>query len=194
VITPAGVLQLDGADVPFSGTVNFYRSNIVASGPGIYTRAGEDAHYLKYKAEFLYGKVTRIEETENRKEAALEFSEKNFGIPQPTPEERAEQKKRYAESLLGRTMCIWWGGDTAEGYTVKVVAESDQELVLQQENGKFEIMHRHSREHTLFDSYEDGKRDRDERKADWDRRKAEYEEKVAARNKAKRGDETASGV
>jgi hypothetical protein len=41
-----------------------------------------------------------MEETENRKEAALEFSEKNFGIPQPTPEERAEQKKRYGESAI----------------------------------------------------------------------------------------------
>jgi hypothetical protein len=194
VITPAGVLQLDGANVHFSGTVDFYWSNIVASGPGIYTHDGEDAHHLEYQALFIDGKVTRMEETENRKEPALAFSERDFGIPMLTPEERAEQEKRYAESLLGRTICIWWGGDSSEGYAARVVAESDKELVLQTEAGKFEIIHRHMRDHTFFDSYEDGKRDRDERKADWDRRKAEYEEKVAARNRAKRTDETADGV
>jgi len=194
VITPAGVLQLDGANVPFSGTVDFYWSNIVASGPGIYTHDGEDAHHLEYQALFIDGKVTRMEETENRKEAALAFSERDFGMPTLTPEERAEQKKRYAESLLGRTMCIWWGGDTTEGYAAKVVTESDKELVLQTENGKFEIIDRHSRDRTLFDSYEDGKRHRDDREADWDRRKAEYAAKLAARNSAKPDDETAGGA
>ena len=54
VITKDGVLNraLNDDETPltdFTGTVNFYGSNIVAYGPGTYTRDGEDAVSVEYR-------------------------------------------------------------------------------------------------------------------------------------------------
>src|SRR5579875_1775245 len=66
-ITTDGKLRRDsGPDDmgDFTGTVEFYTSNIVASGPGVYTRNGEDAESVGYRAVFVHGRVIELTEME----------------------------------------------------------------------------------------------------------------------------------
>jgi hypothetical protein len=164
----------------FTGSISFYTSNIVASGPGIYTADGEDAQHLEYLAVFVDGKISKITEIENRKEPALKV--RPFPMETRTPEEIERSKRRAAESLLGRKMCIWWGGDFRAPYRAAVVAENAKELVFQKEDGGFEIIGRFQRDNCFFDSHEDGEKHKEERAADWAKRKAEYQEELARRS------------
>jgi hypothetical protein len=161
----------------FTGSINFYTNNIVARGPGIYTRHGEDAQSLKYLCVFIDGKVSKITEIENRREPALKYRE--IIVDKPSHEEVERRRQRQAESLVGRKLCIWWGGDFREPYMAAVVAENSSELVFQKDDGRFEILDRSQRDHSFFDSREDGKKHKDARVAEWARRKAEYEEELA---------------
>jgi hypothetical protein len=179
-ITKDGLLQ---GKEHFTGSINFYTSNVVASGPGTYTRNGEDAQHLEYLAVFIDGKVSKITEIENRKEPALKY--RPTPVKTPTPEELEQTKQRRAESLIGRKMCIWWGGDFREPYMATVVAQNAKDLVFQKEDSGFEIIGRSQRDNCFFDSYEDGKKHKDERAADWARQKAEYDDELARRSAAK---------
>jgi hypothetical protein len=174
-ITKDGVLQ---GKEHFTGSINFYTNNIVA-GPGIYTADGEDAHHLEYLAVFVDGKISEITEIENRKEPALKY--RSMPSEMPTREEIERKKQRQAESLIGRKMCIWWGGDFRDPYMATVVAENPKELVFQKEDGGFEIVGRYQRDNCFFDSYEEGKKDKEERAASWAKRKQEYEDELARR-------------
>jgi hypothetical protein len=74
VITEDGRLEeSSGAEdrSDFTGTVVLGWSNVLASGPGVYTADGEGAHYLQYALTFVHGHVTRVQEMENRHEPAL---------------------------------------------------------------------------------------------------------------------------
>lgn len=55
----------------FVGRLNFYGSNVVASGPGVYTKNGEDAIWVEYEAVIVDGQLIRIKEVEYRVEPAL---------------------------------------------------------------------------------------------------------------------------
>jgi hypothetical protein len=78
-------------------------------------------------------------------------------------------------------MWLWWGGHKT-GYAVKVVAESEHQLVLQAEDDRFQILDRFSRDRILFDSQEDGLRYTNERAAEWERRRKEYDAAIQARS------------
>ncbi len=163
----------------FTGKIAIYWNNIVASGPGLYTRNGEDAHVLEYAITFVDGVARRVEEVKNEYEPALPFSK--FAHWQvPSEEEKQQREAREKEPLSGKTLWLWWGGHET-GYPVKVVAESSRQLVVQREDEQFEIVHRSARDTLLFDSQEDGKRYVDERKSAWNSRQQEYEEALAAR-------------
>jgi hypothetical protein len=170
-----GRLASNVEDLHVTVTLTFYTNNVVASGPGVYTRNGEDAQWIEYRATFVGGQLTTIEETENFREPALKWE------PQPWPEiseEEAEQiKQREEESLLGRTMCLWYGGN-ADGCMATVIAENERQLVMRHEDGAFELVDRWSRDITLFDSYEDAKRDKDERAANWQAQKQAYDDRI----------------
>ena len=84
----------------FTGKVNFYWGNIVASGPGIYTREGEDALSVEYDATFYDGKLTEITEVRNTRERAAKFTSTTF-YETETPEERQLSKERSQEKLIG---------------------------------------------------------------------------------------------
>lgn len=74
IVTADGKLvKENGRAEDFTGTVNFYTSNVVAMGPGIYTEDGEDARWLEYGADFTAGQLTAIREVENRTERAAKF-------------------------------------------------------------------------------------------------------------------------
>ena len=182
VITEDGRLEeSSGAEdrSDFTGTINLGWSNVLASGPGLYTAAGEDAHYLQYAVTFVDGRVVRVKEIENRHEPALEVSRS----PQwevPSEEEMRARRAREQEHLTGKKMWLWWGGQET-GYAVKVIAENNRQLVVQAEDERFEIVDRSSRDRTLFDSDEDGQRFNVERKAKWERERKEYEDAIRAR-------------
>src|SRR6266700_5125141 len=179
VITADGQLKGGPGEgvADFTGTVHFYTSNVVASGPGPYTRDGEDAQWVDYSAVFANGKLSEIKEIENRTERAAKHKPVTF--PALTVEDRKRIKQRRAELLTGRRQYVKWGGNESAGYEVTVIAENRKVWVVQAENGDFEIIDRLHRDSILFDSSEDSQAYDDERKADRDRRKLEYE---AAKN------------
>jgi hypothetical protein len=178
-ITAKGaLLDSSGETVDYTGAVNFYKNNVVCSGPGTYTRNGEPAHFLEYQALFEDGKLLSIRETENRKEPAVAVKYSHIGDEPPTREEIESARQSEEESLIGRTMYVWWGGRES-GYSVKVIAENGTHWVCQDENGKFEIIGRYQRGSTFFDSEEDGQRYNDKRKARWEQKRKAYEEQLA---------------
>ena len=178
-ITADGFLmEQSGEPSVFTGAVDMYWSNLVASGPGIYTRDGEDYRSVEYRVTFVSGKVTSIEETENKTQRAAKY--KPFHLDLPSEEERAATLARQQESLLGKTLFVQWGG--SEGYLAMVVAESDKELVVQKPDKRFEIIHRTDRDRIFFDSPEDAKRFNDEKSAEWERRRLEYEQEIAEKS------------
>lgn len=165
----------------FTGTIDLGWSNVVASGPGIYTADGENAVYLEYRVTFVNGVVASFLEVENRSEPA---AKRKVRVRVPgTPEEISRSDQRRSESLVGRAMCVWWGGDSSDGYPVTVVYETERELVCRNEHGKLELIGRYQRDNCLFDSYEDGKRHKDERKAAWDAERVDYEREIAGKTR-----------
>lgn len=160
----------------FTGTVNFYTSNVVASGPGAYTRNGEDAEQVEYCAVFVRGKLIEIIEVSHTQEPAIKREPIQYTAI--THSERKERDERENESLIGRTMCLWWGGG-GDGYLVKVIAENAKEWLVQAADGTFEQVGRYQRDNCFFDSYEDGKRDKDERQKRRDAERKAYEEAIA---------------
>lgn len=78
------------APFDYTGEVYFYTGNVVASGPGTYTRNGEDAYWIEYKAIFVHGRLTEVELIEYRSDPAQssEQSRKMFRTDFATREER----------------------------------------------------------------------------------------------------------
>ena len=163
----------------FTGTIHLRWSNVVASGPGLYTATGEDAHRLQYAVTFVQGGVVRVEELENQHEPALAFSQWPHR-EMPSEEESQARREREQERLTGRTMWLWWGGRET-GYPVTVLAENSRQLVVQDAHERFEIVDRSSRDRTLFDSEKDGQHFLEERKTKWERQRREYENALHSR-------------
>jgi len=81
-------------------------------------------------------------------------------------------------------MCLWWGGEDTNGYEVTVVAENQSHWVVECAAHGFEVLRRSDRDTLLFDSYEDGLRDKQERKARWEAERLEYEREIAGKTRA----------
>jgi hypothetical protein len=183
-------IQADGSIVEKSGkedlsdltaTIDLDWSNVVATGPGIYTKNGEDAQYLEYQVMFVHGKVAAITEVNNASERAAKV--KHRAWPEITPEDQKRIDERQSESLIGRGMWLWWGSldPDYKGDPVTVITENDREWLVQSADGEFEKVHRGQRDNCFFDSYEDGKRHKDERNAEWAAERAEYEAEISAK-------------
>lgn len=56
----------------YTGVVNMYWSNVVASGPGVYTANGEDAWHLEFAVTLHSGRVVEVRAVRNDRELALE--------------------------------------------------------------------------------------------------------------------------
>lgn len=190
-ITEDGQLEVlrwrEGGDVAetlehFTGEIVFYGSNWAASGPGQYTSDGNDLYSYEFKAVFTDGKLQSLVDVGRSVEPALDVREMPNLFTRPTPEESEARKQRVEESLMGREICVWWGGDTAEPYQAKVVAENTRNLVIESEQCGFEILHRSDRDRIFFDNQADGQAYKDYRKAEWDRRQKEFDTKIAAKN------------
>lgn len=173
----------------FTGVIEFYTNNICASGPGLYTRNGEDAQSVTYRATFVNSKLFEIKELENKSEPALKSRNFLEDFPKLSEAEYAKIKERENESLMGRTIYVLYGGRD-KGYLATVVAESPKQLCTSRaETGELEVIHRSSRDSIFFDSEADAFAHRDARKAAWEKRQQEYDDRTkeweAARKKDK---------
>lgn len=182
----------------YTGTIDIYASNVCCSGPGIYTREGEPAHYLEYSLTFVNGKVTETKELENRKQLAAPASlfHENFQKynPQCTEEDRKKRDEWRKESLVGRIMTLKYGGSGAIPYEVEVISENDKELVVRltkdqsvfsyEENlvaknkGDHEIVNRWQRGSTLFDSVEEAMAYEEKRKREWQEQEESFKKAI----------------
>ena len=184
-ITAEGLLREDDGEddrSTFTGTINFYTSNVTAQGPGIYTATGEDAVYVEYQALFIDGKVSEIKLVDLSRQRAAR-SDIHKPRPLPTKEEVVAMEARRGERLTGKTIYVRWGGQ-AEGYPAEVIAENDKDLVCQKKSGEFEIIPRFQRDNIFFDCQEDASKHEADRKAAWDAKRAEFEAAIAEPQKA----------
>lgn len=165
----------------FNGEITIYADNIVAIGPGTYTRDGEDARRLEYRLTFQDGMLVTAEQTVNSTERAAPVALLHkLDRPLPTPEEIEEINRIQSESLVGRTMYLKYGGFDSECNAVTVIAETENEWVIKDQHGNAAIVGRFSRDTTFFDSVEDAKTYDDERKARWKAKEEAYQEAISA--------------
>jgi hypothetical protein len=162
----------------FTGDVEFYSSNIVASGPGIYTQNGEDAASVRYSARFVAGRLVRIARTEYERTAGMEEKRLHYT---PTKEQAGVRRERLTESLLGRTIFVMRGESS---YAGRVVHENAKQIVIEGDSGA-EVLNRADRDRLFFDSLEDTKKYSDAKLRQWQFKKNEYD-RYAAEWKAKR--------
>lgn len=170
----------DGLDdrTDFTGTIRLAWSNVVAVGPGVYTADGEDAVSLEYQAVFVHGRLDELKEVSVQTEPAAKSQPLTKRAL--TPEQTKEMELRRAESLVGRTMYLWWGGKD-ECYPVKVVAENSLFWVAERPDKCFEIIRRMDRDRILFDSRNDGVLYLEKRKADWETKREEFEAEIRSK-------------
>lgn len=177
----------DGAfsEVGYTGIIEFYDSNVVGSGPALYTRDGEDSEWVEYKAVVERGYVTSLEQTEYKRQAAWPSSKQQEYWNRKNTVDKA--LARLAESnLVGQRLYIFWGGQD-KGYWVKVLLQNKRQLCVEHEaDSKFhrkeswELLDpRHAFGRTIWDDEEKALSARVAEKKIWDDAKAEYEQFIA---------------
>ena len=175
------ILSNGSFSVPgWTGILNFYTSNVVGSGPGIYTENGEDAEYLDCTAKIIDGKVIGDIQVERKSHKAWPVSK--MGLERtPTKGEVRDWQKRIAEKLTGKKLYVLWGGQDV-GYWVTVIAENRQQLCVCHEAdtkyrkaGEFELLDRRDRDRIFWDSKEQALGQRKAREQAWDSEKANFE-------------------
>jgi hypothetical protein len=163
----------------WTGTLNFYSSNVVGSGPGIYTTDGEDAEYLDCMAKIVDGKVSGDIQVQRRSHKAWPVSKMHI-LDKPTKQEVEQWRKRIAETLMGKRLYVLWGGQDI-GYWVTVIAENRKELCVRHEAdakyhkaGDFELLDRRDRDRIFWDSDTEALAHSKARKDNWEQEKAEF--------------------
>ena len=158
----------------FTGKINFYTSNICASGPGIYTRNGEDAISVDYVATFLNGKIIDVVE------ASLEVAP---ALPSHTNKVYRDYDDSYIDipEVLTRVYVMYGGQDI--GYYGKVEAICEKSICIKIEgdqkyhkNGDLEIVEKWQWGSTLFLNEEDALNHIQRRKDSWNKYKKIYED------------------
>jgi hypothetical protein len=164
----------------FTGEINFYTSNICASGPGIYTSNGDDAISVEYVAKFVNGKVIEITEM------ACEISP---ALPSKTNLVYRDYDDSYIEMPENPTKLYVFYGGQEKGYYGDVVAIGDthtggkQEICLKvigdqdyKKNGELEVVQKWQWGSTLFLTEEDGFAHKNRRKDSWNKYKKIYDD------------------
>ena len=167
----------------FTGNIEFYISTASGCHLGYsFTANGEDAIWVCYKATFHEGlMVSIVEESQTRTHGV-----RPLPVELPNTEDIQAIRRREAESLLGRTIVVWRGGESSEPYEAVVVAESERSIVVRSDGSllcgeEFEVIHRSSRDCTFFDSLADGREYKARRKAEMETQRAHYAAQVAAK-------------
>lgn len=163
----------------FTGTIDFYGSNITGSGPGLYTANGDDARSIKYRAVFVDGKLIELVKTSDETEPAVKREPAIYA--RPTAEEKAARNARESESLLGKDIFVQFGGGSP-GFLAKVVAENSRRIVAEQiegnARGEFTVLHRSDRDSLFFDSERDAIAHRAARKEKWEDERRKFDEAI----------------
>lgn len=166
-------------DQNIHGEVEFYSSNITGSGPGLYTKNGEDAESVDYKAIFIHGQLHSILETERTKKLALPSSRQGVHTFRRsiTDAEKAERKRREEELLVGRTVYRrrFISLEEHAYEPIRIVFETDRQWCGILEDGLMELIDRRLRDQMIFDSPEAGQAMDQDRKEEWNRGKEEYD-------------------
>lgn len=172
-ITEDGKLQ--GRD-DFTGVIEFYGSNVVASGPaGWYTRNGEDAESVTYEAVFVSGELKTIKQVGYERKPVLASSEMHL-------RDRKGSELNENDSFVGKKLFLCWGGrEVEEGYEVEVVHETEKQLCIKTEDGQLELMHRFDIGNILFKDFAEAKADKEYVKEQIQKEKDDYQRKLAER-------------
>ena len=164
----------------WTGMLNFYTSNVVGSGPGIYTEDGEDAEYLDCTVKIIDGKVASAIQVERRSHRAWPVSKMHIRDMR-TQQQVLQWQERISEPLMGKRLYVLWGGQDI-GYWVTVVAENKRQLCVRHEAeakyhrvGDLELLNRADRDRIFWDSEDEALDRAKARKDSWDSEKAKFE-------------------
>ena len=175
-------IAIDGSfsESQWTGMLNYYTSNVVGSGAGIYTSNGEDAEYLDCTAKIVDGKLAGEIQVERSSHRAWHINKMHIGR-KPSKEEVEQMAARRSESMVGKGLYVLWGGQEI-GYWIKVIAENDRQLVTQHEHdtkyhqaGYIELIDRFHRDHIFWDSDKEALDVKRKKQAEWDRQREEFE-------------------
>ena len=148
----------------FTGTIDFYTSNIRASGPGVYTAKGEDVETVGYEANFKNGKLIDIVQTEYSRQPALPSSEfKHY-----------QSNLKYEDdgfSFLGRKFYI-----THEECYADVVADSKKDFCVKLDDETLIVLHKKDKFYTYWDSKEAWASENSKSTAHWKVEAAKFDE------------------
>jgi hypothetical protein len=159
------------SDPDFTGVINLYASNLFATGPGLYTKNGEDAETVNYSVKILDGKVQEALRSSYSRRPAIKIEPMQSYVL--TGEEEKNRNIANTENLIGKSVYVLWGGKET-GYWVKVVYSGEKEHCVESDRG-LEKLHRFQRNIIFFDTEEEAFSYRDNRNKSWQNRKEIYE-------------------
>ena len=115
------------SDPGYTGVIVFYNSNIVATGPGLYTRIGEDAESVEYEATVVGGVVQTLKQTEYQRQYAMVS-----GSHPPYYEPSKDLKSPQEYFTVGKRLYCLYGGQDI-GAWVRVVYVGTREVAVEYE-------------------------------------------------------------
>ena len=176
----------------FTGVIGFYDSNIVASGPALYTRDGEDIESVEYIAEIANGVLTNLGQVDYTAQAAFPFSKQHPGYKPPTAEEIKSWHELQEQDWAGKRLYVLWGGQET-GYWVRVKLQRGRQVCVEHEEdsrfhkqGDLELLGMEGIGRTIWESEENALRRTSEKQKRWDKDKAEYEAYVTSKGGVRR--------
>lgn len=148
--------------VGMNASIEFRTNNICGvHGPALYTRDGEDAVSLAYVAVVVNGIVVDVQQTECEVRPAWAIRPPGRAI-QLSNVDQKKLAERLNERLLGTERYVRPSYASLDGYKVRIVFETDQELVALaleassfKKAGSMEILDRNDRDRTHFDTKAD---------------------------------------
>jgi hypothetical protein len=156
------LLNSEGKEDLYTGTIDFYMSNWAAHAHGVsFTANGEDLRSVEYRAEFKNGVLLELEKTQDESKPALPSSEL-YGYKKGLKKTAKESpdftnwlgKRLYMPSVKEAHPDLFTDEDTAPSVTVTVVyADKDGAVVKHPDDGLLEVVHPFLYGSVYYDSY-----------------------------------------
>ena len=141
--------------VAFHGVLEFHDSNATAAAFGVsFTPNGEDCEWVAYKASFVDGTVQTIVEVEREREPALAM---HLVAEIDAKFDKDKPQVTMTEPEIEQAMYLQWGGST-KGYPVTLLAKTQREWAVADENGRIETLRPSDLGRVLFHSQEESDR------------------------------------
>ena len=131
---------------------------------------------MEYRATFVDSQLRNIVELERTTGPALPIS----AMKRPTlPSKEGVRniEARRSEPMTGRRVYVLFGGRD-EGYWAEVVAESEHKLCIKSDDHDLQLMNRCFRDHLIWDSEEEAKANRANKRREWDEERREWQSHV----------------